>query len=154
MDWNGLTARLKRLSDAFLYQTKDFYTRQNAGIEPNWLMIFLLLEEHGQLTVTEMSARLGLSHPALVKLTKKMKDQGYLTAVRDQSDRRQSQLRLSEKAIAELPTLHEYWKAGEKSLRDLMDNSPEFLRLLGVLEQNLCERSFTDRILDNLPPTD
>ena len=151
MGWNGLTARLKRLSDVFLYQTKDFYTHQEAGIEPNWLIIFLLLEKHGQMTVTEMAASLGLSHPALVKLTKNMKAKGYLTAVRDQADRRQSQLRLSPKAVSELPTLHRYWEAGEKSLRELMEDSPELLRLLEVVEQNLCEKSFTDRIIDNLP---
>ena len=153
MEWNGLTARLKRLSDVFLYQTKDFYTRQEAGIEPNWHMIFLLLEKHGQLTVTEMAARLGLSHPALVKLTKKMKAKGYLTSVRDQNDRRQTQLRLSPKAVKELPTLHGYWDAGENALRDLMEGSPELLRLLEVVEQNLCERNFTERMTDNLPPT-
>ncbi|MGB3800141.1 MAG: MarR family transcriptional regulator [Lewinella sp.] len=150
MGYNGVTARLKRLSDAFLYQTKEFYTRQGAGIEPNWHMIFVLLEEHEQLTVTEMATRLGLSHPALVKLTKKMKRKGYIISVQDRNDKRQYQLRLSDKAVAELPVLHQYWTASEQALADLMDNSRELLHQLSIVEKNLAQKDFTERVMDRL----
>ncbi|WP_116107784.1 MarR family transcriptional regulator [Lewinella sp. IMCC34191] len=150
MGFNGVTARLKRLSDAFLYQTKEFYTGQGAGIEPNWHMIFVLLEEHDQLTVTEMAGRLGLSHPALVKLTKKMKRKGYIVSVQDREDKRQYQLRLSDKAREELPLLHEYWAASERALADLMNDSRELLRQLSVVEKNLTEKDFAARVREHL----
>ena len=150
LGYNGVTARLKRLSDAFLYQTKEFYTQQAAGIEPNWHMIFVLLEEHEQMTVTEMAGRLGLSHPALVKLTKKMKRKGYLTSVRDKADKRQNYLRLSDRAREELPVLHRYWSASEEALADLMNNSRELLDQLAIVEKNLAERDFSQRVTDNL----
>ena len=150
MGYNGVTARLKRLSDTFLYQTKEFYTRHEAGIEPNWHMIFVLLEEHEQMTVTEMAGRLGLSHPALVKLTKKMKRKGYLTSLRDKADKRQYYLRLSDRAHEELPELHRYWRASEEALADLMNNSRQLLDQLAIVEKNLAERDFSQRVTDNL----
>lgn len=150
MGYNGVTARLKRLSDAFLYQTKDFYTEQEAGIEPNWHMIFLLLEKHGQLTVTELARHLGLSHPALVKLTKKMKRKGYLKSEEDPDDRRKYQLLLSDKAKAELPVLHTYWAAGERALAELMNHSNHLLEQLTIVEQKLAASDFRERMTNEL----
>ena len=46
MDYAGLTARLKRLSDAFVYSTKEFYKSIDLDIEPNWHMIFLILQKN------------------------------------------------------------------------------------------------------------
>ncbi|MBB4080584.1 DNA-binding MarR family transcriptional regulator [Lewinella aquimaris] len=146
MSYNGVTARLKRLSDAFLYQTKEFYTEQDAEIEPNWHMVFLLLEKHGQLTVTEMASQLGQSHPALVKLTKKMKRKGYLISLEDENDRRKYQLTLSDKARAELPLLHRYWEAGDRALREMMDHHTALLDQLAVVEKNMADADFKTRM--------
>src|SRR5699024_10171458 len=97
MGYSGLTARLKRLNDQFVYQTKAFYKAKGVEIDPNWHMIFLLLINYDRLTVMEIAERLKLSHPAIVKLVNKMKAKGYLTSKRDEQDKRKFQLQLSEK---------------------------------------------------------
>ncbi len=154
MGYNGVTARLKRLSDAFLYQTKDFYNVREAGIEPNWHMVFLLLEKHEQLTVTEMATSLGLSHPALVKLTKKMKRKGYLTSVEDPDDGRKYQLTLSKKARAELPRLHAYWEASERVLAEMMGYSTRLLEELSIVEGQMRDADFHERMVAELSTGD
>src|SRR5699024_3180774 len=108
----GLTARLKRLNDQFVYQTKAFYDMKEIDIEPNWHMIFLLLQKYETMTVMEMAEELNLSHPAIVRLVDKMKKKGYIRSRRDKDDRRKYQLSLSRKAEQKLPQLEEYWKAG------------------------------------------
>lgn len=141
----GLTGRLKRLNDLFVYQTREFYKRHNVDIEPNWHMLFLLLQKHEKLTVTEIADALHLSHPAIVKLVDKMKKSGYLVSVRDESDKRKFYLELSEKAKNKLPELEKYWDAGIMALRELMENSTELLKQLEVVEKNIFEEDFRER---------
>lgn len=150
MGYPGLTARLKRLNDAFVHQTREFYKEKDLAIEPNWHMVFLLLEKHEQLTVTEIAETLGLSHPAIVKLTTKMKDKGYISSVKDQKDKRKSQLQLSEKAKKEIPQLHTYWDAGVKALREMMNDNEELLNQLKIVEDHMDEMDYKTRILHHL----
>lgn len=150
MEVPGLTARLKRLNDAFVYQTREFYKLKGLEIEPNWHMVFLLLEKYDQLTVTEIAEALGLSHPAIVKLISKMRKKGYVNAIRDKTDKRKSQLELSKKAKKELPQLHNYWQAGISALEEMMADKQELLRQLQVLEEKMDEMDYKSRILKHL----
>ena len=73
MGYPGITARLKRLNDLFVVQTKQFYKEFDIDIEPNWHMIFVLLEKEEKLSITEIADFLQISHPGVIKLVKKMK---------------------------------------------------------------------------------
>lgn len=149
MGYPGLTARLKRLNDQFVYQTKEFYRQKDLAIEPNWHMVFLLLMKYETLTVMEIAEHLNLSHPAIVKLINKMKRKGYIKARVDKSDRRKYQLRLSDKARGELPQLRQYWEAGNQAIEEMMNHKKELLRQLAEVEDNMEEMDFTKRMEAN-----
>ncbi|MEB8346392.1 MarR family transcriptional regulator [Flavobacteriaceae bacterium KMM 6898] len=146
MGYPGLTGRLKRLSDLFVYQTKEFYKAHEVDIEPNWHMIFVMLEKHENLTVMEIAETLHLSHPAIVKLINKMKKKGYIKSVLDPTDNRKYQLTLSKKAKSKLPELKEYWNAGEKALEEMLDYNTELLQQLSVVEKNMNKSDFRERM--------
>ncbi|GAB3649689.1 hypothetical protein GCM10028791_15680 [Echinicola sediminis] len=151
MGFDGLTGRLKRLSDLFVYQTKEFYRSKKLDIEPNWHMIFLLLQKHKKLTVTEIAAALHISHPAVIKLVNKMKKKGYISSEQDPDDLRKFHLFLSEKAIKELPKLEEYWEVLSEALKELMGNDTALLDHLGRVEDRFSELDYinrTERILE------
>jgi len=150
MGYTGLTGRLKRLNDQFVYQTKQFYDDLNVDIEPNWHMIFLLLEKEGQLTVMELAAATQLSHPGIIKLLNKMKKNGYLSVQKDTVDHRKRNWSLTDKAITKLPELHRYWDAGELALQELLENNDALLHLLTVVEDNLRSIDYTKRMKNNL----
>ena len=146
MGYAGLTGRLKRLSDAFIYQTRDFYREHESDIEPNWHMIFMLLQKNEKMTVTEIADTLQLSHPAIVKLINKMKKRGYVDAEIDSQDNRKYQLMLSQKAKQKLPVLQEYWTAGEKALEELLDFNTRLLDEIQKLEDRMAEADFRTRM--------
>ena len=155
MDYAGLTARLKRLSDAFVYSTKEFYKSIDLDIEPNWHMIFLILQKNERMTVMEIAEALRLSHPAIVKLINKMKKHGYIKSEIDANDARKYQLRLSEKALEKLPQLEKYWAAGNESVAEIMNHNREILKQLEMLEENITKEDFkqrTERILKTNKP--
>lgn len=146
MGFTGLTGRLKRLSDAFIYQARDFYRANESDIEPNWHMIFLLLKKYEKMTVTEIAEALQLSHPAIVKLVTKMKIQGYIKSELDPMDNRKYQLMLSPKAIKELPVLQEYWVAGEMALQELLGFDTRLLEEIQKLEDRMAEADYKTRM--------
>ncbi len=150
MGYSGLTGRLKRLSDSFIYTTKQYYRDHGLEIEPNWHMIFLLLKKHEKLTVMEMADALRLSHPAIVQLVNKMKKKGYVDSVRDQDDHRKFQLTLSRKALEKLPELELYWEAGNDALKEIMEQQTIILDQLEILEKNIGEADFRERSERNL----
>ncbi|NJB37964.1 MarR family winged helix-turn-helix transcriptional regulator [Croceivirga sp. JEA036] len=152
MGINGITARLKRLNDAFMYQTKDLYDTLNVDIEPNWHMVFLLLEKHGALTITELAEATRLSHPGMIKLVKKMKKNGYVQAFKDKADLRKHNIELTDKATSMLPKIHKYWAAGEKALQELLAHSPSLLHQLESVEKQMSKADFKERTLNNLKP--
>ncbi|MGO1752404.1 MAG: MarR family winged helix-turn-helix transcriptional regulator [Psychroflexus sp.] len=146
MGFPGLTGRLKRLNDLFVYQTKEFYKERGIEIEPNWHMVFSLLQKHKSLTNTEISEMLQLSHPAIVKLVNKMKKKGYLKSIQDPDDQRKYQISLSKKAEKELPEMEKLWELGSQAIEELLGEDNVLLEKLSVLESNMADLNFKERM--------
>ncbi len=146
----GLNSRIKRLSDELLYSTRDYYKKVGLDIEPNWHLIFLLLEEHGSLTVTEISQELRMSHPACVKIINKMKKKNYITSKTDKNDSRKQLLELSDKAKTRLPEFIKHWGAGTKTTEQLIKRSPHFIQELTEIENLVSDKNYMQRTLKNL----
>lgn len=143
----GLNSRIKRLSDDLLYSTRDYYKSVGLDIEPNWHLIFLLMEEHESLTITEISQELRMSHPACVKIVKKMKKRGYIDTRTDQNDSRKQLLELTDKAKNKLPVFHKHWDAGIKTTEELIEKSPHFMQELTEIENLLADKNYMERTL-------
>ncbi len=139
----GFTARMKRMNERIASSTVDHYTQHQLEIEPNWHVVFLLLKKRGKLTVTEMAKILGFSHPALIKITKKMKAAGYLESYKDSNDARKTIIKLSHKGENALKQFEQEWFRIETILKDLVSNN--FLKELNLLEQAFEEKSFKER---------
>lgn len=146
----GFTSRIKRLSDLLLYATRDLYKTEGLDIEPNWNLIFRLLQEYETLTVTEMSERLQLSHPAVIKIVKKMKKNGYIEAVSDREDKRKQLLKLTPKAKRQAESIEALWDAQNQVLEQLLSESPNLLKELGYIEKKLNEQDYKQRVRNKL----
>ncbi|WP_339707807.1 MarR family transcriptional regulator [uncultured Kriegella sp.] len=146
----GLISRLKRLSDELLYSTRDYYKTVGLDIEPNWHLVFLLLEKTNALTISEISQELRMSHPACIKIIKKMKKHDYLISKTDKNDSRKRILELSDKAKKRLPSFHRHWEAGIQTTQELLQNSPHIFEDLKAFEKEVSEVSYKERTLKNL----
>nr|WP_299485852.1 helix-turn-helix domain-containing GNAT family N-acetyltransferase [uncultured Allomuricauda sp.] len=139
----GFTARIKRLNEKIVSSTFGHYSNLKIKLEPNWHVIFLLLKEKGELTVTEIANALGFSHPAIIKITRKMKDEGYLETYKDLLDGRKTLIKISNKGEKALPDFEKEWLKIQEVLQEFVDE--DFLQKLTVLEQKLNEQSFAAR---------
>ena len=145
----ALATRLKRLSDRMIHSGREMYKLLELDIEPNWYMIFLLLKEHGQLSVTEISGRLQLSHPSVISIIEKMTKKGFLNTVRSEADGRKQLISLSEKAHGDLHRFEAVWEAGIKGLKEI-PMSDDMLQAIDRLEEAVAAKSFKERTLDHL----
>ena len=107
-------------------------------------LVFLLLKEaKGPLTVTEISSRLQFSHPAIIKITRKMQELGYVKSVEHPADGRKTLLLLTPKAKAELPEFEENWQRISRVVEEVFGK--EFLIALDKAERMTQEESFLHR---------
>jgi len=147
----GVTARLKRLSDALTASIKELYRARDVDLEPSWHLVLRFLE-HRTATLTEVSEALRLSQPAMTKMVERMIARGYLDVLRDPADSRKKVLRLSRRARRLLPAFERVWAAGQAAIGDLLGADPEFFRHLEAFETKLERKSFQARALEHLGP--
>ncbi len=146
----GFTMRLKRISDALMHDGKKMYKQLGLDIEPNWYVIFRLLKEGGQLSVTEIAEQVGLAHPSIITLTNKMIKAGYLLSCQCEDDSRRRLLKLSAKAHDNLPVFEKVWAAGEASVIEATEGT-EIMINLSLIEERFTKKGFRQRTLDKLP---
>ncbi|CAL2105565.1 Winged helix DNA-binding protein [Tenacibaculum sp. 190524A02b] len=144
IEFAGVTARLKRISDTLMHDARRVYEYLNLSIEPNWHLVFLLLKKEKQLAVTEISAKLNFSHPAIINIIKKMKSKGYIISSTDTKDSRRQIIQLSKKAMQELPKLENEWDEIQLVVSQIFDT--EFLEKLATVEANISEASMLKRL--------
>ena len=146
----GLSVRLKRLSEAMVHSGRQMYKELGLDIEPNWFLVFKLLQKYNRLSITEIAGKLHFSHPSVITLVGKMEKAGYLVIKPDQSDSRKKHVHLSDKAIENLPRFEEVWEAGTEGVKNLFSGSTLFLDQLESLEIQYSQQDFKDRTLKEL----
>lgn len=103
------TTRIRRINDLLLNTGKNVYNTLGLEIEPNWHIVMLLLEDNDSLSVGEIADKMKISHPAVLKIVKKMKIKGYVKKEQDINDNRKQLIFLSNKAKGELTFLKSKW---------------------------------------------
>ncbi|WP_345948946.1 helix-turn-helix domain-containing protein [Mucilaginibacter sp. PAMB04274] len=150
LSYAGLSSRIKRLSDALLYSTKDFYHSLGLDIEPNWHLVFLLLKENENLSLADIAERLQLSHPAIIKIVKAMQIKGYVQAKKDENDSRKQILFLTQKSYDALPGFERCWTACVLTMQEIAADNNDFLDALTKIEEKIKVSNYKDRTIKNL----
>ena len=145
----SFVTRLKRISDAMLHDGRRIYKQFGYDIEPNWFVIFKLLERYGELTVTEIADKIGFRHPSVIAIVNKMLKLGYLTEKKSPADSRKRILTLTPKAKEKLPEFEKIWNAGTAGFKRMLDSSDAFA-FLETLEDKINEKGFRKRTLEEL----
>lgn len=145
----GLISRIKRLSDSNLISGREVYKHINIGIEPNWFLIFRIIQEKKETSISEISSILKFSHPSVISTVKKMDTAGYLHIIAHSSDKRKQVISLSKKAQKQLPEMQRVWDACEKAVASIFVDDT-FLNELEKFEKALEENSFFNRVQTSL----
>ncbi len=145
----SFVTRLKRVSDAMLHDGRKLYKELGMDIEPNWYVVFKLLQQRGEMTVTEIADEIGFAHPSVITIVNKMLKAGYLESNQCEIDSRRKLLDLSEKARRELPEFEKIWDSGVTGIKRMLADT-HALEFLDSLEEKISEKGFKERTLRSL----
>ncbi len=149
LEFLGVTARLKRLSDALSVSIKELYRTNGVDFEPSWHLVLLFLQNRTA-TPTEIATALKLSQPAVTTMLRRMVAKGYLDVIPDHGDGRKKNVQLSAKARDSLPALRRVWAAGEVAIREILGSETAFLGQLKAFENQIDAKSFVRRAVEHL----
>ncbi|MEE1944206.1 MarR family winged helix-turn-helix transcriptional regulator [Pedobacter sp. KR3-3] len=145
MGYKALDSRLKRISDRMSHDVRRFYKEIGIDIEPNWYLVFMLLQEMGEVPITAIAEPLGYTHPSVAIIVKKMADKGYLQLKKDNVDKRKQMVSLSDKALEMLPQLSKIWESCERAILKMLDGDLAILSYLDGIDLALKTSSFQQR---------
>ncbi len=150
MGYIALATRLKRISDKMTYSTRLMYKKMDIDIEPNWYLVIILVKETPNISVMEIAKNLSFTHQSVITMTNKMMNKGYLQISKDIEDKRKTIFNITPKTVEILPQIVEVWKTGKKVIYDLLNGDTAITKHLEILESNLDEKSFGERIINKL----
>jgi len=145
LGYKALDSRLKRISDRMSHDVRKFYKEFNIDIEPNWYLIFMLLQKEEEIPIIAIAESLGYTHPSVVIIVKKMAEKGYLHIKKDSADKRKQMVSLSEKAIEMLPQLAQIWHSCETAILQMLADDLGIFHYLDNIDMELKNKSFHDR---------
>ncbi|MFN1218808.1 MarR family winged helix-turn-helix transcriptional regulator [Chryseobacterium kwangjuense] len=145
LGYKAFDSRLKRISDRMSHDVRKFYKEQNIDVEPNWYLVFMLLQKNTEMSIVDIAEPLGYSHPSVVAIVKKMADKNYLQIKKDSIDKRKQLVSLTKKALEMLPQLEQVWDSCEKAILQVLSDDLGILTYLDQIDSRLKNESFHDR---------
>ncbi|WP_343745973.1 MarR family transcriptional regulator [Chitinophaga sp.] len=143
----ALATRLKRLSERLSQDISRIYKESGLDFEARWFLILELLVRQKQLSVTEISEALQLTHPAVVQFVDQLLAQGLIKTTADSRDKRRRLISLSaagkqmHRKISPLLNV-----IREENRKWLEQASASLLTVMGELERALDEKSMYKRV--------
>ena len=143
--------RLRLLTDRFLQDGVKIYKSQNIDFEPRWFTMFYLLSKKSPLSISEITAELGFTQPAVTQIANVLIKKGLVKTVKHKEDSRKKMLALSHKGMLMLPVLEPVWKGFEEAVKDLFnDTGYDMLFIISRLENLLDEKNMFRRVTDKI----
>lgn len=149
LEYLGFATRLKRISDKLMHDGRRLYGELDMDIEPNWYLIFNLLEDKKELSVTDIADILQFSHPSVITITRKMEKSGYLVSQKSAADSRRRVLRLSDKAHRDRKKFEPIWEAATQGITEALAGL-DALHFMDLLEERLASKDFKQRAVESL----
>ncbi|WP_229680541.1 bifunctional helix-turn-helix transcriptional regulator/GNAT family N-acetyltransferase [Marinobacterium zhoushanense] len=144
----SLGSRLRRLSDRLVADVVDIYQAQGVELNPTFFPLFNLLYRQGAMSVTEAAELLGVTHPAISKIARKMLAEQWLSKTTDPSDERRQLLALSERSHQLLTRIKPIWQQIQSHLDALMASQQHpLLAAMDEFEARLQQQGFKVPVL-------
>lgn len=140
-------SRLRRLSDYIMQEGIETYQNYRIDFDPKWFPVYYLLSKNEQLSIMEIAANLGVSHPAVIKNARELEQKGYIESAQDLQDKRRRLLRLSADGRALLPKIQDAWTDIAGTLAQVISvQEAHLLQAMVQVEQAFREKPFTARV--------
>ena len=148
-----LASRLRRLSDRLYRDISRLYRELDLEMEARWFPILYSLSDGVPASVTEIAARIGMTHPAVHQIVDAMGRTGLVESRTDDRDQRRRLLRLTPKGELTVRELRPLWSRIDAEMDKLISESGgTLLQSVEHIEQSLDQIEFLDRMKTKVEP--
>ncbi|RZK20002.1 MAG: MarR family transcriptional regulator [Pedobacter sp.] len=141
----AISTRLQRLSDKIRKDGFMVYKANGIAFEPKWFPVIYALHRKGLLSVVELSAEIGYTHPSTITLLKELEKEKLIQSKKDKNDERKRLLQLSDKGKALVEKMQPVWEIIITAITELTDTENNLMKAIIEVEEQLQRKSFFER---------
>lgn len=148
IDQSGILAistRLQRLADELRKDGQRIYQAYGIDFEPKWFPVIYTLHHKPLLSVVEISAEIGYSHPSTISLLKELEKLKIIQSKKDKQDERKRLIRLTEKGKILVTQISPVWDVMVAALTALTDTTNNLMKAIDEVENNMKQQGFYNR---------
>lgn len=141
----AIATRLQRLAEQMRKDGLLIYKAFGIEFEPKWFPVIYTLHVKPILSVVELSAEIGYSHPSTISLLKELEKQKLVKSKKDKTDERKRLLQLTEKGQALISQMEPVWQIMVTATTQLTETKNNLMKALEEVEQQMELQSFYQR---------
>lgn len=141
----AISTRLQRLSEQLRKDGFLVYKANNIDFEPKWFPVIYTLHFKPLLSVVELAAEIGYTHPSTISLLKELEKVKLIKSKKDKNDERKRMIMLTEKGKKLLAEMQPVWHLIIEVFNDLTNTTNNIMKAIDEVEENLRESSFFER---------
>jgi DNA-binding MarR family transcriptional regulator len=142
----AISTRLQRLAEQIRKDGQLVYALYNIDFEPKWFPVIYSLHARSPLSVVELAAEIGYTHPSTISLLKELEKKGLIRSKRDKEDERKRLLVLTPKGEALVKQMKPVWQDMVTALTAMTETRTNLLRAIEEVEEKIREQSFLQRV--------
>jgi DNA-binding MarR family transcriptional regulator len=147
----ALASRLRRLLGVMHSDGERVYRKLQINFKPKWFPIIHLLNKHKSLSLTNIAKLLNMAHPSVIETIRELTDQGLVSTVTNESDKRKKDIQLTTRGINIITELRPVWEAFKLSGIEVSSEfNNDFMTAIIKFEAAIERKSFYSRILEIL----
>jgi DNA-binding MarR family transcriptional regulator len=141
----ALATRLQRLSEQLRKDGLQIYQSAGIAFEPKWFPVIYVLNKTSPLSVGEVAARIGYTHPSTISLLKELEKQRLVSSEPDKIDSRKRLISLTAEAGELILQMQPVWEKMTNALTELTATSNNLMQALNEVEGQMERESFLER---------
>ena len=142
----AVSTRMQRLADQIRKDGLLIYKASNIDFEPKWFPVIYSLYRKSVMSVVELAAEIGYSHPSTISLLKELEKKKLIRSKKDKTDERKRLLLLTEKGEELIRQMQPVWKVMTEALVALTETQNNIMKAIEEVEQKMAEQSFFQRV--------
>jgi DNA-binding MarR family transcriptional regulator len=154
IDESGLLAistRLQRLAERLRKDGTLIYKACDIDFEPKWFPVIYTLHFKPLLSVVELAAEIGYTHPSTISLLQELEKQELILSGRDKVDQRKRLIMLTDKGTALIERMKPVWQIMKDAISEFTNTKNNLMEAIMEVEEQLDQQSFFQRARGRLP---
>ena len=149
----AISTRLQRLAEQIRKDGVLIYKDHGIEFEPKWFPVIYVLHNKGVLSVVEIAAEIGYTHPSTITLLKELEKEKLIKSGKDKTDERKRLIQLTDKGKDLVSKMGPVWNLIVKTMTEITDTANNLMLAIDEVEAVLRQKSFADRAFEKKAAT-